>query len=122
VTDSRSYDKGWVDGKVAQQLHEHAEHLLKINGSTEKVASELVSIRLLIQQVVDLAEHRTESAKAEQDARDKEVTVVAAALEKKEEARRDSSASRWTPVNRWMAVLVALAVVAGAVVTIIATR
>jgi hypothetical protein len=118
----RGYGEGFDDGKIYQQLHEHSVHLTKINGSTEKVAIRLAAIEVLLQQIVDKADYRAASAKAEQAARDETVKTVATALEKKEEARRDSSASRWTPVNRWMAVLVGIVAVVAPVIIIIMTR
>jgi hypothetical protein len=80
---------------------------------------------MLIRQIIDLADSRAESAEAAQKARDATVISVATALEKKEEARRDVSTQRWTPVQRGLALLsgfgVLMAIIA-AVVTILVTR
>ena len=122
MTEQRGYEEGVADGRVIQELREHAEHLRTINGSTERVAERLASIELLLQQIVDKADFRAASAAAEQSSRDATVISVATALEKKEEARRDNSTRWWEPWKRLLAMIGGLAALVGAVITIIVTR
>lgn len=117
-----SYESGVADGKIIERLDGHDRHFARINGSIEALAKRMGNVELLLQQIIDKADFRFNSASAAQDARDATVASVAIALEKKEEARRDTSSQRWTPIQRVLAVLVALATLIGAVVTIIATR
>jgi|SRR6187431_90940 len=122
MTEQRGYEEGVADGRVIQELRQHAEHLRTINGSTERVAQRLASIEVLLQQIVDKADFRAASSAADLASRDATVVSVATALEKKEEARRDSIDQRWTPWQRTIAMAAGTATVIGAVITIIATR
>ncbi|HXS29276.1 MAG TPA: hypothetical protein VN755_00450 [Steroidobacteraceae bacterium] len=122
MTEQRGYEEGVADGRVIQELREHAEHLRTINGSTERVAERLASIELLLQQIVDKADFRAASAAAEQSSRDATVISVATALEKKEQAKMDNSTKRWEPWKRTLAMASGLVALIGAVITIIATR
>lgn len=118
----RGYEEGVEAGKILQRLEGHDKHFARINGSIEHVASRLASMELLLQQIIDRADARAASSKADLEARDATVISVASALEKTDEARRTTSDQKWTPVQRFLAVGGFLLAVAVAVVTIVATR
>lgn len=120
--ESRGYEQGVADGRILETLNRYQRHFDEINGSQIDAVRRLTRIEMQLQQIIDLANAREDSSKADVAARDATVITTAAALEKAEEARRTSSTQRWTPVQRWSAVLVTLAVVAGLLITIWGVR
>jgi hypothetical protein len=101
------YRRGHLAGGIAERLDSHDRHFAAINGSLEKIFSELHATRLAMQRMADqsVADAAT-------------VITTAAALEKAEAARRERGDQRWSPVARLATVFGALAAVAGAVAAI----
>jgi len=94
VTEQTPYGKGLEAGKVLQRLDGHDAHLERINGSMEKVATELAGVKLALQRLADQAVSR-----------DATVITTAAALKDAEQARRDQAERSWSPVSRLSLVL-----------------
>lgn len=116
MTTSDEYNRGKVDAT----LSEHAQHLVKINGSIDRFAGvvaeltlatkgSLAELTLAIQRLTDAA-----------DADRATVITTAKALEKAEAARRAKSAQGWTPFQRGLAVIGGLAAIAGIILTVLA--
>jgi vacuolar-type H+-ATPase subunit I/STV1 len=101
------YERGRVDAI----LDEHTKHLLRINGSVERTADELHELTLAIQRLADAA-----------DADRSTVKVTAEALKEAEAARRDKSASGWTPFQRGLALLAGIGVIATIIFEVVARR
>lgn len=102
------YDKGVEAGKVLQRLDGHDMHFARINGSLERVGDELHGLKLEVQRLSD---------QAKADA--KTLIITAVALKDADQARRDAEQDKWTPVQKAIAVVGVLAVVAGVVVAVI---
>jgi multidrug resistance efflux pump len=96
--DQTEYERGVAAGQVLSRLDSHDQHLAKINGSMDTVASELKQLNLNVQRMSDAAE--ADRAKA---------VVVAEALDKAETNREKTVARRWSPVERLIGLLFALA-------------
>jgi hypothetical protein len=106
------YDQGVTAGRIDARLADHDKHLAKINGSMDRVADRLTDLvqgnrdlLLLVQRLGDAADADRATA-----------ISLATALEKADTARRDKSTTTWTPLSRLIAVVVAVAVVAGVVI------
>jgi len=104
VSDDGAYERGMAAGEIAQRLHDHDEHFATLNGSMGDVARELQGLTLAVQRLGDAA-----------DADRATVITTATALEKADQARRDTSERHWSPLTRFGIAVAALA----AVVTII---
>lgn len=110
-----AYERGVKAGRIDEELANHGRRLDKINGSMEKVAERLGSIdgrfgdvHLALQQIKDqmVADIAT-------------VEATAKALKEAAEAQRQATEKRWSPVQKWIAVIVALVVVGGFVVALV---
>jgi uncharacterized protein YdcH (DUF465 family) len=99
------FDRGVAAGEISQRLKEHDQHFAKINGSMERVADELAKQTLAIQRMSDAM-----------TANEATVLKTAAALKDADEARRDQSETRWSPLAR----LGAVAVIIGAIASVVA--
>ncbi len=106
------YDQGVTAGRIDARLANHDQHLAKINGEMGRVADRLGELvtgnRDLLLQVQRLGDAA--------DADRKTAISLAEALEKADTARRDKSETQWTPLNRLIAVVVAVAIVAGVII------
>jgi DNA-binding MarR family transcriptional regulator len=107
MTDAE-YERGKIQGATDTKLAEHSEHLAKINGSMGLVAQRLESISLTLQRLADAM-----------DADRATVVTTATALEKAELARREKLASGWSRKDKFITVIVALAIVGTLLVTIL---
>lgn len=103
MSESEAREQGYAAGKIDERLEGHDRHFALINGSLEKVATNLAIQTLAIQSLVDQAK-----------ASEATVLATAKALKEADEARRNKSDSSWTPVQRLIAVVGGLAVVIGA--------
>ncbi|MES2211022.1 MAG: hypothetical protein V4515_12720 [Chloroflexota bacterium] len=103
-----AYDRGHVDGGIAERLAGHDRHFARINGSLEDVARALAALTLAVQRLGDQA-----------IARDATVLTTAAALKDADDARRDKSEQSWSPWQKSIAVLVALASIIGVVLAVL---
>lgn len=121
-----TYDEGHREGvevgKVLETLKRHERHFDVINGSQQEAVRRLTNIELIVQRAFDLAESRAQALAKELANRDAMVEQVRAALAEAAQTRQNTSAQRWTPIQRTMAVGAFLITVAGVVLTIIATR
>jgi hypothetical protein len=91
-----AYDRGKVDGLLAAKVEEQGQHLDRINGSMEKVATSLADLVLGV------------SALEQQMAADEKTRIsTAQALKDAEEARRTADESKWAPWARVTAIVVA---------------
>ena len=97
-----AYGRGHQAGEIAARLADHDRHFAKINGSINDLAREMHAVALGMQRLAD-------SAAADRDT----VITTAKALKEAEEARRDKTEQSWSPLARLLAVLVAVATVAG---------
>lgn len=104
-TEPSAYDQGHVAGEIAARLAAHDQHFAQINGSMGRLADEMHALVLGVQRLGDAA-----------DADRATVVTTASALEKAEQARRDKTETRWSPMARLITVVVAVAVVAGVLV------
>ena len=107
MPDDGAYERGVSAGEIAQRLHDHDRHFETLNGSMGDVARELRGLTLAVQRLGDAA-----------NADRATVITTATALEKADQARRDTSESRWSPTAKVIAVIGALAAV-GTVITLV---
>lgn len=106
-TPQEAYDRGAIAGQIAAKLAEHDEHLDRINGSMEKVASELHHVNLALQRLSD-----------QFDASARTAVTTAAALKEADEVRRASTEQRWSPIQKLLAVLAGAVGVVGVVTAV----
>ena len=98
---SEAYERGTTAGAIEARLAGHDKHFARINGSIERLATELHDLNLNIQRLSDQAV-----------ARDATTSATAIALKNAEQARRDKSQSTWTPFAR---IAVALSTIGGVI-------
>jgi hypothetical protein len=108
---SPDYDRGIEAGKIEQRLDGHDKHFEAINGSLEKVASNLADLNLGIQRLVD-------SGQADRAT----VLTTAAALKAADDARRDKGEQRWTPFQRGLAAIAGLAGLGALIYEVLSSR
>lgn len=104
MADSRDYDRGRTAGGIDARLAGHDKHFAAINGSLRDMATELAGVKMQLQRLADAA-----------DADRRTVVTTAAALKDAEAARRDTTADRWSPWQKAVALVGALAALAGIV-------
>jgi hypothetical protein len=108
-TPQEAFARGVDAGRIEARLDGHDQHFQSINGQLVKIFERLSSmdagVQLLAQQAIS---------------RDATVITTAAALKDAEEARRQKTETRWTPLTRMVAVIGALAGVAAIVTLIVA--
>jgi hypothetical protein len=107
--DRDAYDAGHTAGGIDARLAGHDRHFARINGSLEKMASELAAVNLSLNRLADSA-----------DADRRTVVTTAAALKDADDARRDTNTDRWSPWQKAIAVIGAAAAVVGIVALILA--
>jgi hypothetical protein len=112
VSEPSDYDQGVIAGRIDARLADHDRHLAKINGSMDRVADRLDALVTGSHDLLLAVQRLTDAAEADRQT----VKVTAAALKEAEEARRDQSETRWTPMARLITVIVAVAVVAGVII------
>lgn len=123
MPDERSnYDKGVEAGRILQILQEHETHLNIINGSQEKTVKRLDHIELLLQQIIDLANTREDTARAGMKARDEQVITVRDALREKAEVAKSTSEQKWTPWQRLIMMVTPIIAIAGIIVAVLLTK
>lgn len=89
--------RGREQGAIESQLAQHAEHLERINGSTERTSQNLQRLDLAMQHMIDAFAAAADT-----------VVATAKALEEAEQARRIKSEQVWSPVQKAIAVLMML--------------
>jgi glycerate kinase len=104
-----AYERGVSAGEIAQRLREHDQHFAKINGSMGDVARELHGLTLAVQRLGDAA-----------DADRATVITTATALEKADQARRDTSERHWSPLTR-LGIAAGIVVALATVITLVLT-
>ena len=107
MPDDGAYERGVSAGEIAQRLHDHDRHFTALNGSLGDVAAELRGLTLAVQRLGDAAESDRAT-----------VISTATALEKADQARRDTSERHWSPLTRF-GVMAAAAAALATVVTIV---
>jgi hypothetical protein len=116
------YDRGVAAGIVLQRLDGHDRHLAEINGSQKemvveqtKMNSTLSDMKMAIQRIEDkmTADKATVATTAEAVESERKTKADALAT------TRAAADTRWTPLNRLIAVLVCLAAVTGAIIGIL---
>ena len=90
MVDDGAYERGVSAGEIAQRLNDHDRHFAKLNGSMGDVAAELRGLTLAVQRLGDAAESDRAT-----------VITTATALEKADQARRDTSERHWSPLTRF---------------------
>ncbi len=114
IDQQNAFERGKRAGQVDAALVDHDERLDKINGSMERLATEMSGVKLAVQRLGD-------------DARSAATTVLATAKALKEErdataealrARTERADQRWTPMTRLGAVLGSFATFVGGVVAV----
>jgi hypothetical protein len=117
MTDEPSeYERGVAAGQVLSRLDSHDQHLAKINGSMDRVASEMKRFNDVSQELLLAVQRLSDAADADRAT----VVTTATALEKAESARRDKSETHWTPFARMITVIVAVATLLAAIGWLIA--
>ena len=101
-----TFSAGREAGRVDATLEDHSAHLSQINGSIDRFTNEVAALTLQIQRLGDAANADRQTVK-----------VTAAALKDADDARRDKGTQRWTP---WQRLIAVVAAVAGAVFALIA--
>lgn len=110
--ETKEFERGHAAGEIAARLAEHDKHFQTINGSLERIASNLALQTLALQRLAD-----------QNVSRDATVITTAAALKEAEEARRDKVTQSWTPIAKALAILGSSVTVVGLVISLIlATR
>jgi hypothetical protein len=89
-----SYDRGRIDGEVRARLGSHDTEIAAIKRALTTVTQDIGSLVLATQ-------HLNEAAQAERE----KVVATAKALAEAESARRDKDKARWTPIERFTAVI-----------------
>jgi hypothetical protein len=102
MSESSEYDRGVIAGAIENRLADHDRHFRTINGSIEKVGTELHELKLAVQRLGDQA-----------IARDATVITTASALKDADEARRNTADQRWSPWQKGFAVIAAVAALVG---------
>lgn len=97
-----AFERGHAAGAIAERLASHDRHFAAINGSLDRLASEMHALTLAVQRLGDQAVSR-----------DATVVVTAAALKDAEEARRSKTESSWSPWTKGFATLAAVATAVG---------
>jgi hypothetical protein len=102
------YDRGVAAGEIAARLAGHDRHFASINGSLEKIATEMHALTLAVQRLGDQAE-----------ANAKTVISTAKALKEADETRRQSYEQGFSPIQKVIAVVGAVGVLVVIVVTLV---
>jgi hypothetical protein len=89
-----SYDRGRIDGEVQARLSSHDTELIQIKRTLTTVTQDIGNLVLATQ-------HLKEAAQAEKE----KVVATAKALAEAEAARRDKDKARWTPIERFTAIV-----------------
>jgi len=105
------YGRGLRQGRVDQELHAHAEHLRKINGSMETVAKQLGIMTDQFSKLLQAIARIDQTITADKET----VRVTAEALRDQVDAASSRDTQRWTPFNRAMVAVAGFASAAGAV-------
>jgi hypothetical protein len=113
------FDRGVAAGQIEQRLKEHDQHLMRINGSMGDVATQLSGVKMQLQRMADSmdADRRTVLTTAE--ALEKERASTATALATEKTTQKETADRKWSPVQRLIAVIIALASVAGAITAVV---
>ena len=96
-----AYERGHLAGEIAARLAGHDQHFAAINGHLADLVTGQEAVRLAVQRLADQAVSR-----------DATVVTTAAALKDAEDARRAKGDQSWTPIQRFIAVVTVLAVLA----------
>jgi hypothetical protein len=96
------FEAGRVAGRIDERLAGHDKHFEKINGNLGELVVGLEGVRLAVQRLADQAVSR-----------DATVVTTAAALKDAEDARRLRTDQKWTPVQRFIAVVGTLVALVG---------
>jgi hypothetical protein len=110
-TTAEAYDRGVAAGEILARLAGHDVHFATINGSMARVADEMHQLVLQVQRLGDAA-----------DADRSTVKTTAVALKDADDARRDQSATRWSPMARVIAVVGAVGAAVSTIAYLLATR
>jgi hypothetical protein len=110
VGEPGAFERGVTAGEVAARLRGHDEHLARINGSVDRMADEQAGTNTRLDGMLMALQRLGDAAQSDRAT----VVTTASALEKAEQARRDKSETRWSPLARVLAVVVAVAAVAAA--------
>ena len=102
------FDRGHAAGGIEARLAGHDKHFAAINGSLGDIAKELNKMTLAVQRLGDQA-----------DANAKTVVSTASALKAAEDARRAKAVQAWSPVQKILAVIAAVATVTSLVLAVI---
>jgi len=107
--EQQAYERGKVAGELAAKVAEKGQHLDKINGSMEKVATALanlvIGVKGIEQQMAADKETRVATAQALKDAED--------ARRHLEDDRRTEDDQKWSPLARVVLLVSALSGLAG---------
>lgn len=117
-TPQEAYDRGVDAGRIEARLDEFTRHFQVINGSVGDTARELRSLGLQVQRLADqaIADAMTRVSTAE--AVEKARQEAAGAIESERRARVDRSDTAWSPVQKVIAVIGALATIVLMIVSI----
>lgn len=108
MTDREEYDRGHVAGGIDARLATHDRHFAAINGSVDRMGTELAGVKLALQRLADAA-----------DADRRTVVSTAQALKEAEDTRRAAGSDRWSPWQKLAVLIGALSALAGIVALIV---
>jgi ABC-type transporter Mla subunit MlaD len=109
--DDSDYDRGVAAGEILQRLAGHDQHFARINGSVDRSADRLDTVVTRIDGLM-LAVQRLGDTIAANEAT---VVTTAQALKEAKEASDKASERHWTPFQRWVVAIGALAALIAAV-------
>ena len=111
IDQQNAFERGKRAGQVDAALVDHDERLDKINGSMERLATEMSGVKLAVQRLGDEARSAASTVLATAAALKDEREATAAALR----ATTERADQRWTPTMRLAALAGSLATAIGAV-------
>jgi septal ring factor EnvC (AmiA/AmiB activator) len=103
------YERGFNQGKIRQELHDHSTQLKQINGSMGRVADRLGGLTHQMTVVVQGIARIDQAMTADKET----VKQTAAALRDQADVAAARGEQRWTPMNRAIAFATALGGVVG---------
>lgn len=110
-SNQQAYDRGADAGRIEQRLAGYDEHFRTINGSIADTARELHDLVLAVQRLADQAVADAKTRVSTAEAVEKARQEAAGAIEAERRARADRSDTVWSPVQKVIALIGAVATI-----------